>query len=114
MLGARFQTLRPRRLNPDPAFQRYLPESCCADDGAPHPATATAVRTAEASWRWQRVLAGSGAVQRPEPRVWSPTEYACHVRDMLSLLGSRVELMLETENPSFSNWDQNQVAVGTP
>ena len=31
---------------------------------------------------WQQVLAAPEATRRPEPTVWSPTEYAAHVRDV--------------------------------
>lgn len=45
---------------------------------------------------------------RPEPGVWSPLEYACHVRDVFRLFAERLDLMLSEENPSFANWDPNR------
>ena len=43
---------------------------------------------------WQAVLAGPGVRRRPQPQVWSPLEYGCHVRDVLLLFDLRFELML--------------------
>lgn len=36
---------------------------------------------------------------RPSPGVWSPLEYACHVRDVLLVQRERVLLALRTETP---------------
>jgi len=38
---------------------------------------------------------------RPEPDVWSPLEYACHVRDMLGVQTERVELAQREVEPTF-------------
>jgi hypothetical protein len=48
---------------------------------------------------------------RPSALVWSPLEYACHVRDVLDLADYRVHLMLDEESPLFANWDQDATAV---
>ncbi len=61
---------------------------------------------------WQEVLAaGEAARERPRPEVWSPLEYACHVRDVFRLFDRRLELMLEQDDPLFDNWDQDATAV---
>ncbi len=60
---------------------------------------------------WQQVLAAPGAATRPQPEVWSPTEYACHVRDVHRVFGGRVALMLAEDDPRFPNWDQDEAAV---
>ncbi|NND13559.1 MAG: DinB family protein [Acidimicrobiia bacterium] len=62
---------------------------------------------------WIRVLGGDEQVLRTRPRadVWSPTEYACHVRDVHRLYSERLALMLAEDNPLFANWDQNEAAV---
>jgi hypothetical protein len=62
---------------------------------------------------WQEVLAGDTAElsRRPSPERWSTLEYACHVRDVFAKFLTRLELMLETENPLFANWDQDATAV---
>jgi len=60
---------------------------------------------------WQRVLAAPEATRRPEPTVWSPTEYAAHVRDVHRMFAGRVGLMLGEDDPTFANWDQNETAL---
>ena len=52
-----------------------------------------------------------GATQRPAPRVWSPAEYACHVRDVCMLFEQRLDLMLDEDDPRFDNWDQDAAAL---
>lgn len=47
---------------------------------------------------------------RPSPEVWSPLEYACHVRDVFRLFGERLELMVVEDDPLFANWDPNVTA----
>ena len=47
---------------------------------------------------------------RPERDVWSPLEYACHVRDVCRVFDERLVLMLTTQAPLFANWDQDQTA----
>lgn len=42
---------------------------------------------------------------RPEPDVWSPLEYACHVRDALALLAGRVQRALAEDDPQLEMWD---------
>jgi hypothetical protein len=48
---------------------------------------------------------------RPDPMVWSPLEYACHVRDVLALARYRCGLMRDEDDPVFANWDQDVTAV---
>jgi hypothetical protein len=54
---------------------------------------------------------GETARRRPQPQVWSPLEYACHVRDVCRLFDGRLHLMLTSDEPRFENWDQDAVAV---
>jgi len=61
--------------------------------------------------RWVAVLAGEGVGERPRPDVWSPLEYACHVRDVYRLFDTRLHLMLEDDDARFANWDQDVTAV---
>jgi hypothetical protein len=60
---------------------------------------------------WQQVLAAPEAARRPEPTVWSPTEYAAHVRDVHRVFGGRLALMLGRDEPTFANWDQDETAL---
>jgi hypothetical protein len=77
--------------------------SVARDDIAPLTVTLTAA--------WTVVLARESARERPAPAVWSPLEYACHVRDVCRIFTGRVGLMLEQEGPRFANWDQDETAV---
>ncbi len=61
--------------------------------------------------QWQKVLSAGGRLRdRPQPGVWSPLEYACHVRDVLRLFDHRLELMLTRDDPVFDDWDQDDAA----
>ena len=62
--------------------------------------------------RWVEVF---GAIADPHPRpaptVWSPLEYACHVRDVFAIATYRVGLMRDEDSPTFPNWDQDATAI---
>ncbi len=62
---------------------------------------------------WQLVLARDTADlrTRPDPNVWSPLEYAAHVRDVYELYDTRLRLMLEIDGAHYPNWDQDETAV---
>jgi hypothetical protein len=59
---------------------------------------------------YDRLLDADHAV-RPAPHVWSRLEYACHVRDVHALFAERVRSMLDEDDPTFANWDQDATAV---
>jgi len=62
---------------------------------------------------WDEVLAGPAdeVRRRPSPQVWSPLEYACHVRDVFRIYDERLTLMRTQDDPLFANWDQDATAV---
>jgi hypothetical protein len=60
---------------------------------------------------WYAALDGPRAAVRPEPGVWSPLEYGCHVRDVHRLFGERATLMLDQDDPRFADWDQDATAL---
>ncbi|HYO39439.1 MAG TPA: DinB family protein [Nocardioidaceae bacterium] len=60
---------------------------------------------------WEPVLGSDGARLRPSPEVWSPLEYACHVRDVHTVFAGRVRAMLDDDDPLFENWDQDEAAA---
>jgi hypothetical protein len=60
---------------------------------------------------WRAVLGGAGVRERPSPLVWSPLEYACHVRDVFRIFDGRLHRMLEEDDPLFENWEQDETAV---
>ncbi|WP_182112433.1 MULTISPECIES: DinB family protein [unclassified Actinotalea] len=61
--------------------------------------------------RWEDVLRRDDVARRPVPKVWSPLEYACHVRDVCDVFAARARLIREQDGPSFENWDQDATAV---
>jgi hypothetical protein len=85
-------------------------EECGFDSTAVSPGDVDAlVRTNAAAW--QTVLARDDVSVRPSPLVWSPLEYACHVRDVFRIFNQRLGRMLDEDNPLFENWDQDETAV---
>ena len=61
--------------------------------------------------RWRAVLRRPDAAERPDDSTWSVLEYACHVRDVLSLFDQRLNLMLDSDDARFEDWDQDGTAV---
>ncbi len=60
---------------------------------------------------WEVVLQTDDAAVRPQANLWSPLEYACHVRDVHQLFDARLGQMLAEDDPAFDNWDQDATAV---
>ena len=60
---------------------------------------------------WVRVLDRPDVRDRPAPTIWSPLEYACHVRDVFVIFNERLHLMLRERDPLFANWDQDAAAI---
>jgi SAM-dependent methyltransferase len=60
---------------------------------------------------WDVVLETDDAAVRPSAHLWSPLEYACHVRDVNELFAHRLERMLTQDAPEFENWDQDATAA---
>ena len=92
-------------------LQRPCPD--CGFDPAtvPGPAVADAVRGAVPAW--EQVLGRADVGDRPSAQVWSPLEYAAHVRDVFALFTERAESMLTQDDPLFDNWDQDATALAT-
>ena len=94
-------------LDPDPPLRRLRAGGRRGADPAE-----IADRAFVAAEEWVQILRSSPAVgARPEPAVWSPLEYGCHVRDVYVLFDERLELMLAEDEPTFANWDQDETAV---
>ena len=61
--------------------------------------------------RWKQALADPDCAVRPAENIWSPLEYACHVRDVHRIFDGRIRRMLEEDDPRFENWDQDATAI---
>jgi hypothetical protein len=104
----------PAEIVPDTKDWTWVLERACGECGFDAGAVdridlGTMIRDNAAAW--QRVLASPEATQRPEPTVWSPTEYAAHVRDVHRIFDGRLREMLDEDDPAFANWDQDETAV---
>jgi hypothetical protein len=81
------------------------PQCGYAPAGLPVAALGRAATVEAAAWRSflenadRRALAVS-----PAPDVWSPLQYAAHVRDMYRVFGDRVLLALEFDNPTVPGY----------
>ena len=64
---------------------------------------------------WVAVLGDDEARvrRRPIPGRWSTLEYGAHVRDVFSLYLERLTMMLDTDDPLYPNWDQDEAAVAS-
>jgi hypothetical protein len=83
----------------------------CGYDAATVDPAEIGARVRTAIPRWQAVVLRPDGRERPTPDVWSPVEYACHVRDVLRIFDGRLELMLTQDEARFANWDQDVTAV---
>ena len=88
-------------------LEKPCPE--CGFDAAGEHDVPQAVRRNAASWH--DVPQRADVRDRPAPDVWSPLEYACHVRDVPRLYDERLVLMLERDDPLYADWDQDATAV---
>ncbi len=90
-------------------LERPCPE-CSYDSATVAPESLPDALRATAA-RWRRALADPDCAVRPAENIWSPLEYACHVRDVHRIFDGRVRRMLEEDDPRFENWDQDATAV---
>jgi hypothetical protein len=86
---------------------RPCPE--CGYDASNVDDVATRTRAAVAIIR--AALESPSAASRPQPDVWSPLEYACHVRDVCIVFGARLASMRATDDPLFADWNQDETAL---
>lgn len=73
-------------------------------------------RIARSAADWGDALARPDVRVRPDQHTWSVLEYGCHVRDVLRIMRTRLELMLtydeaSTDGATFANWDQDLTAI---
>lgn len=99
---------------PDAKDWTWVLDAACPDCG--YDASLVAVgdlpgRLHDNTRSWYDVLDRPDVAARPAPSVWSPLEYACHVRDVHRIFAERVALVLAEDDPAFPNWDQDATAV---
>jgi hypothetical protein len=87
------------------------PCSACRFDASTTTATEALEEMRRAVVTLLTALDGPDPRRRPDPQVWSPVEYACHVRDMCRVFGARLALMRATTDPLFASWDQDETAL---
>jgi hypothetical protein len=107
-------TTEPLVPEPDDKDWTWTITQRCPDCGYDGPAVARADvprLTRDAVAALAATLARPDATQRPAPDVWSPLEYACHVRDVCRVFLGRLQLMLSEDDPQFPNWDQDATAL---
>lgn len=90
-------------------LERPCPE-CGLDTRSVEPDEVAGLLRANAD-AWTEALRGPAVGTRPAPGVWSPLEYACHVRDVFRLYDRRLRWMLTEDDPLYPDWDQDATAV---
>lgn len=91
-------------------LDRPCPE--CGFDTQSFPRTAIPGLLRDNAAAWADLLKGPADPRtRPQPDVWSPLEYACHVRDVCRMYHARLTLMLLIDDPHYPDWDQDQTAI---
>jgi hypothetical protein len=91
-------------------LERACPECGFDASGVPAERVPGLIRTNARRWadlaerpdRWR---------ERPTDDRWSAVEYACHVRDVYRLFDGRLRRMLDEDDPTFADWDQDVAAV---
>jgi hypothetical protein len=90
-------------------LDRPCPE--CGFDAPPISSNDVAGQTRAAIATLRAEVLAPGSDRRPEPDVWSPLEYGCHVRDACIVYGARLASMRGTSDPQFVNWNQDETAL---
>jgi hypothetical protein len=106
---ARLSAIEPDLKDWTWVLQRPCPD--CGFDARTVAGPEVAARLLANAARWTAVLQRTDVGRRPDPRVWSPLEYGCHVRDVCRVFESRVNLMRSQADPAFESWDQDATAV---
>ncbi|WP_422769378.1 DinB family protein [Plantactinospora sp. WMMC1484] len=84
----------------------------CGFDYPSVPAAALPGRLHEFGTRYSTALsAARDPRRRPAEQVWSPLEYACHMRDVLRIQRQRLTLALAVEGPEFTPMGRDERAV---
>jgi len=106
---ARDETVVPDGKDWTWVVERRCPE--CGFDAAGVPRTALAPLLRKAAGDWPAIASAEWSRRRPAPAIWSPLEYAAHVRDAVDLARERLALSLAEDDPEYESWDQDAAAV---
>jgi SAM-dependent methyltransferase len=90
-------------------LERPCPE-CGLEAGSIYPGDLPHLIRANAQV-WLTLMGDAEVAVRPDPHVWSPLEYACHVHDVHQVFHERLTAMLTSDRPQFADWDQDLTAV---
>ena len=107
-------TVNPMTITPDDknwtwVLERECPE-CGFDAGSYDPSGIADTLHANAA-AWVELLEADDVRERPSPQLWSALEYGCHVRDVFVLFNERLRMMLDHDDPTYQNWDQDATAI---
>ncbi|HEX4058271.1 MAG TPA: DinB family protein [Galbitalea sp.] len=83
----------------------------CGFDATNYPNSAISGAIRDNASAWAPVLQRPDVRVRPNDSTWSALEYAAHVRDVLAVYTTRLQLMLDEDDPQFPNWDQDETAI---
>jgi hypothetical protein len=84
----------------------------CGFDYAAVPAATVSGRLRSFGSRYATALGGApNPRRRPADGVWSPLEYACHVRDVFDVQRQRLALALREQEPVFVPMERDERAV---
>jgi hypothetical protein len=94
-------------------LERPCPECGFDAGGVDIEAVGPSIRAAAAAW--VELLNGDDDSLRVRPSTdrWSTLEYGAHVRDVFVLYLERLSLMLDTDDPLYPNWDQDETAIAS-
>lgn len=102
----------PPPAEPDSTDWTFVLEAGCPECGYElHDPALTGERLRAAVPLWAEALRRPDVAERPSEHVWSPLEYASHSRDLVAVLGERVDAMLTGEDPVLSDYDGEAEAV---
>lgn len=99
---------------PDDKDWTWVLERPCPDCGFEvwsHPKERMGAEARRVALRWRPLLDRPLAGDRPRADRWSALEYGAHVRDVFTICLGRLQVMLNEDDPTFQNWDQDVTAV---
>ncbi|ATQ30271.1 hypothetical protein CS378_17000 [Rhodococcus ruber] len=104
--------IAPEPADPDTRDWTFVLDGGCPECGYTlHDPTTTGERLRSCVPRWQAVLRRPNVAERPAPKVWSALEYASHARDLIVVLGQRVQAMITDNTPTFADYDGEAEAI---